>query len=112
MCIRDRIDVDPYCCESEWDGTCANLYAYCQDGTATYIPYFESEVKVFPNPVARTLTVRSSNPVTIEVYNSLGALVVPQTTDNQIDMSAMPVGMYQVVIRHDGRSIVKNISKQ
>ena len=111
-CYMWVIDVDPYCCESEWDDTCANLYTYCQDGTATYIPYFESEVKVFPNPVARTLTVRSSNPVTIEVYNSLGALVVPQTTDNQIDMSAMPVGMYQVVIRHDGRSIVKNISKQ
>ena len=111
-CYMWVIDVDPYCCESEWDGTCANLYAYCQDGTATYIPYFESEVKVFPNPVARTLTVRSSNPVTIEVYNSLGALIVPQTTDSQIDMSDMPVGMYQVVIRHDGRSIVKNISKQ
>ena len=111
-CYTWVIDVDPYCCESEWDGTCANLYNYCQDGIATYIPYFESEVKVFPNPVARTLTVRSSNPVTIEVYNSLGALVVPQTTDSQIDMSAMPVGMYQVVIRHDGRSIVKNISKQ
>ena len=111
-CYMWVIDVDPYCCESEWDATCVNLYTYCQDGTATYIPYFESEVKVFPNPVARTLTVRSSNPVTIEVYNSLGALVVPQTTDSQIDMSAMPVGMYQVVIRHDGRFIVKNISKQ
>ena len=111
-CYMWVIDVDPYCCESEWDDTCVNLYTYCEEGTATYIPYFESEVKVFPNPVARTLTVRSSNPVTIEVYNSLGALVVPQTTDSQIDMSAMPVGMYQVVIRHDGRSIVKNISKQ
>jgi len=111
-CYMWVIDVDPYCCESEWDDTCVNLYTYCEEGTATYIPYFESEVKLFPNPVARTLTVRSSNPVTIEVYNSLGALVVPQTTDSQIDMSAMPVGMYQVVIRHDGRSIVKNISKQ
>ena len=111
-CYMWVIDVDPYCCESEWDDTCVNLYTYCQDGTATYIPYFESEVKVFPNPVARTLTVRSSNPVTIEIYNSIGALVVPQTTNNQIDMSVMPVGMYQVVIRHDGRSIVKNISKQ
>jgi len=111
-CYMWVIDVDPYCCESEWDDTCVSLYSYCEEGTATYIPYFESEVKVFPNPVARTLTVRSSNPVTIEVYNSLGALVVPQTTDSQIDMSAIPAGMYQVVIRHDGRSIVKNISKQ
>ncbi len=67
---------------------------------------------MFPNPVARTLTIRSSNPVTIEVYNYVGALVVPQTTDNEVDMSEMPVGLYQVVIRHDGRSIVKNISKQ
>ena len=111
-CYMWVIDVDPYCCESEWDDTCVNLYSYCEEGTATYIPYFGSEVKVFPNPVARTLTVRSSNPVTIEVYNSVGALVVPQTTDNEVDMSEMPVGLYQVVIRHDGRSIVKNISKQ
>jgi hypothetical protein len=111
-CYMWVIDVDPYCCESEWDDTCVNLYSYCEEGTATYIPYFGSEVKVFPNPVARTLSVRSSNPVTIEVYNSIGALVVPQTTDNEVDMSGMPVGLYQVVIRHDGRSIVKNISKQ
>ncbi len=111
-CYMWVIDVDPYCCESEWDDTCVNLYTYCEEGTATYIPYFGSEIKVFPNPVARTLTVRSSNPVTIEVYNSVGALVVPQTTDDEVDMSGMPVGLYQVVIRHDGRSIVKNISKQ
>ena len=111
-CYMWVIDVDPYCCESEWDDTCVNLYTYCEEGTATYIPYFGSEIKVFPNPVARTLSVRSSNPVTIEVYNSVGALVVPQTTDNEVDMSGMPVGLYQVVIRHDGRSIVKNISKQ
>lgn len=111
-CYMWVIDVDPYCCESEWDDTCVNLYSYCEEGTATYIPYFGSEIKVFPNPVARTLTVRSSNPVTIEVYNSIGALVVPQTTDSEVDMSGMPVGLYQVVIRHDGRSIVKNISKQ
>ncbi len=111
-CYMWVIDVDPYCCESEWDDTCVNLYSYCEEGTATYIPYFGSEIKVFPNPVARTLSVRSSNPVTIEVYNSVGALVVPQTTDNEVDMSGMPVGLYQVVIRHDGRSIVKNISKQ
>jgi hypothetical protein len=111
-CYMWVIDVDPYCCESEWDDTCVNLYSYCEEGTATYIPYFGSEVKVFPNPVARTLTIRSSNPVTIEVYNYVGALVVPQTTDNEVDMSGMPVGLYQVVIRHDGRSIVKNISKQ
>ena len=111
-CYMWVIDVDPYCCESEWDDTCVNLYTYCEEGTATYIPYFGSEIKVFPNPVARTLNVRSSNPVTIEVYNYVGALVVPQTTDNEVDMSGMPVGLYQVVIRHDGRSIVKNISKQ
>ena len=111
-CYMWVIDVDPYCCESEWDDTCVNLYSYCEEGTATYIPYFGSEIKVFPNPVARTLSVRSSNPVTIEVYNSVGALVVPQMTDNEVDMSGMPVGLYQVVIRHDGRSIVKNISKQ
>jgi hypothetical protein len=111
-CYMWVIDVDPYCCESEWDDTCVNLYTYCEEGTATYIPYFGSEIKVFPNPVARTLTVRSSNPVAIEVYNSVGALVVPQTTDNEVDMSGMPAGLYQVVIRHDGRSIVKNISKQ
>ena len=111
-CYMWVIDVDPYCCEFEWDDTCLNLYSYCEEGTATYIPYFGSEIEVFPNPVARTLTVRSSNPVTIEVYNSVGALVVPQTTDNEVDMSGMPVGLYQVVIRHDGRSIVKNISKQ
>lgn len=111
-CYMWVIDVDPYCCESEWDDTCVNLYTYCEEGTATYIPYFGSEIKVFPNPVSRTLSVRSSNPVTIEVYNYVGALVVPQTTDNEVDMSGMPVGLYQVVIRHDGRSIVKNISKQ
>ena len=111
-CYMWVIDVDPYCCESEWDDTCVSLYNYCEEGTATYIPYFESEVKVFPNPVARTLTVMSSNLVTIEIYNSIGALIVPQTTNNQIDMSALPAGLYQVVIKHDGRSIVKNISKK
>ena len=114
LCYSWVIEVDPYCCEQGWDNACVDLYEYCEEGSATYVlDYnYDASIKVYPNPVSRRLNIRTDKKITTEVYNILGRLVVPQTNSRQIDMSSLPSGFYQVVVRYDDRYTVKKISKK
>jgi len=52
-CFEWVIQVDPYCCDDTWDGTCDVLYAYCEDGWTgpTDIAMYERSALIpFPNP--------------------------------------------------------------
>tara|TARA_X000001382_G_scaffold119609_1_gene100550 strand:- start:823 stop:2058 length:1236 start_codon:yes stop_codon:yes gene_type:complete len=114
LCYSWVIEVDPYCCEQGWDNACVDLYEYCEEGSATYVlDYnYDASIKVYPNPVSKRLNIRTHKKITTEVYNILGRLVVPQTNSRQIDMSSLPSGFYQVVVRYDDRYTVKKISKK
>lgn len=114
LCYSWVIEVDPYCCEQGWDNACVDLYEYCEEGSATGVADFnlDSSIRVYPNPVSKRLNIRTDKKITTEVYNVLGRLVIPQTIDRQLDMSSLPSGFYQVVIRYNDRYTVKKISKK
>jgi len=72
-CFEWVIQVDPYCCDDEWDGACDNLFQYCQDGwsgptdinmysRSSYIPY--------PNPTKDYVNFTES--VDVVVIDNLG----------------------------------------
>ena len=66
---------------------------------------------VYPNPTSDVLNVRAPVVVITSVYNAVGQLVVVGTTEKTIDLSALPKGLYQVIIKHNKRIIKKKIIK-
>jgi hypothetical protein len=56
----------------------------------------------YPNPASTDLNVWSSRPTAVSIYNSLGAMVSSQRvagTQQKLDVSALPVGIYEVVMQ-------------
>jgi hypothetical protein len=78
----------------------------------------ESQLLVYPNPgngnFNFSLQTESSAPVKVEIYNSLGAMVYQNTLDDgtakmNIDISNMPLGMYQLVATQSQVQIIEKI---
>ena len=109
-CFSWVITIDPYCCETAWDNSCVNLYEYCNEGWPTNISPIDNEIKIYPNPVVDRLNIVTTLQVSTELYNSNGQLV--RTSPGTVEMSDLPSGMYQAVIRYNNRVIIKKIVKQ
>jgi hypothetical protein len=74
----------------------------------------ENELKIYPNPANKMLTVDSENEIQkIEIYSMVGMKVFEQVTNIKlIDITELAYGMYQIVcIFKDGSSIVKSFIK-
>ena len=57
----------------------------------------------FPNPATTELNVWSTMPVGLDIYNSVGTLVLSRPTNStthSMDVSALPAGIYRVVMQH------------
>jgi hypothetical protein len=66
----------------------------------------------FPNPAATELNVWSTMPVGLDIYNSVGTLVLSlltNSTTHSMDVSALPVGIYRVVMQHAGQMRAGNL---
>jgi len=109
-CFSWVITIDPYCCETAWDNSCVSLYEYCSEGWPTDIVVVDNEISIYPNPVTDRLYVVTTLQVSTELYNSGGQLI--RTAPGTIEMSDLPSGMYQAVIRYNNRLITKKIVKQ
>jgi hypothetical protein len=110
-CYAWIIDIDPYCCEVEWDGACVELYDYCESGWPTGVYSIHDVYNVYPNPVTDVLNIQTSLDIITEVYNSLGQIVVAGTREKRIDLKDLPKGFYQVAIRYNERTTIKKIIK-
>ena len=72
-CFEWVIQVDPYCCDDTWDGTCDALYAYCEDGWSgpTDIAMYERSALIpYPNPTRDYINFREK--VDVLVIDNLG----------------------------------------
>ena len=52
-CFEWVIQVDPYCCDDNWDNTCYELYSYCEEGWTGPVDismYKRSKYIPYPNP--------------------------------------------------------------
>ena len=110
-CYAWIITIDPYCCEVAWDGACVDLYDYCQQGWPAGVPETNNGFHVYPNPVTDVLNIQTSLDVITEVYNAFGQLVVIGTREKRIDLTELPKGFYQIVIKYNGRTSIKKIIK-
>ncbi|MFM7233452.1 MAG: T9SS type A sorting domain-containing protein [Flavobacteriales bacterium] len=70
----------------------------------------------FPNPATTMLTVWSSTPSGVSIYNGLGALVLSQRVNainHTLDIGELQQGIYQVVIQtNDGKQLAQLLVKQ
>ncbi len=82
--------------------------------TSTPVETIEStKTEVFPNPFSETLNINSDQEIKmVEIYNSIGQLVLQQPETNQILTHHLDTGIYLMVLEdNNGLSIVKKIIK-
>ena len=104
------IEVDPYCCEAEWDGGCIGLYDYCQQGWPTSIPELAEEVTIRPTIVERKFYVDSPYPFVLTVFDATGREVLRSSSATQ-DVSQWPLGTYHLIVVSDNRMFKQTIVK-
>ena len=110
-CYAWIIDIDPYCCEVAWDQTCIELYSYCEQGWPQGVYDIHHVYNVYPNPTNSVLNIQAPSEAITSVYSAFGQIVVGRTTDKVIDLSELANGVYQIVIQHNERIIIKKIIK-
>ena len=96
-CYAWVIEVDPYCCDTEWDGSCQELHSYCEAGWPTDITEINHTIRVYPNPVRNELNIGCANLQKIMCYNMQGQLVY-EGSDTRIDTDLWPAGVYNLQV--------------
>lgn len=72
-----------------------------------------ASTKVFPNPTRGTLTIEATSNVSVQILNTLGAVVasVPANTRTvKVDLSNQPNGIYFVRISSEEGSVTKKVN--
>ena len=111
-CFEWVIDIDPYCCDVNWDNSCAELYTYCEDGWTgpTNISEYTRDIKVFPNPVSSVLSVNKK--VDLEIFNYLGNKIISAKQISSLDVSRLTPGIYIMHVIHNEKvSVIRFVKK-
>lgn len=111
-CFTWVIEVDPYCCDTEWDGSCGDLYTYCEDGWTGPVSIYEyrNDIKIFPNPVENILSVNKK--IDLEIFNYLGNKIISAKQISSLDVSVLIPGIYIMYVTHDDKaSVIRFIKK-
>jgi len=113
-CYAWVIDVDEYCCTNSWDPDCQALYNYCatQSGTLDFEEFTFDHIVVFPNPTTGKLNIKTNLDVTYTLYDFIGREVIKDSTDDVIDITTLPNGVYFLSIRHHDKVFNKRIVKE
>lgn len=69
----------------------------------------DDSFSAYPNPVVDYLTISSDNVSSVEIYNTLGALVSSQNTANGVDMTELSQGVYFVSCKDANGSVLSTI---
>jgi len=73
-----------------------------------YISDAYNNIKIYPNPAKNNLVIEGIENTEIEIYNLLGVKILT-TTENIINVSAIPTGNYILKIKANKNIITKNI---
>ena len=106
-CFSWVIEVDPYCCDDNWDNACYDLYNYCQDGWTgpTSISTFDRlGVTPYPNPSSGTINFSSS--VEVKIYSIEGKLIEKSKSIKSIELNK---GFYLFKIYKDKVSVTTKV---
>jgi len=119
-CYAWVIMVDPYCCNSNWDDKCQQLYWSCNGDSEldTRDLLRGHNIVMYPNPMSDILNILTNGPVAIKVYDITGKLVIKikenQTHKglNQLDVSLLPSGVYNFNVIYEGRATTAKVLKR
>ena len=111
-CYAWVIDVDDYCCTTDWDINCQSMYDYCTQGWPTSVDEIgESGIIIYPNPTENTLNIETRLDVEIELWDMAGRKIL-NTNDIRIDLSNLNSGVYNLIIIYDNIRFNKRVVKQ
>jgi len=89
------LNIDDVSTFKENETDCENLSIVDND--------FELDVTIFPNPTDNYLFIEGNvNPVSITIYNLLGAEVIAKSNTDKIDVSELSKGVYIINISDGG----------
>ena len=113
-CYAWVIDVDEYCCTNSWDPDCQSLYNYCAtaSGTIDINEFVFDNIVVYPNPTTGNLNIKTSLSITYSLYSSIGKELVKNSTEETIDITELPNGIYFLSIRYGDKTFNKRIVKE
>ena len=111
-CYAWVIDVDDYCCTTDWDASCQSMYDYCTQGWPTSIEETGSgTIMVYPNPTKDILNIETRLDVDVEVYDMMGRLIISEKT-KRVNLAGWPSGTYNMILIYNELRISKRIIKQ
>ena len=113
QCYAWVIQVDRYCCDTDWDNVCQLTYDYCYTGWTGNLPPARLEgeqILVYPNPAQDKIYVNEK--VNLEMFNVLGDIIVSGKDINVLDISKINPGMYILRITYNKQTYIRNIIKK
>ena len=96
-CFAWVIEVDPYCCNTDWDSSCQELHSYCEAGWPTDVTEINHTIRVYPNPVRDELNISCANLQKVTAWNMQGQQVYDGTTSS-INTGGWPAGIYNLQV--------------
>ena len=112
-CYAWVIDVDDYCCTTNWDASCQSMYNYCQQGWPTAIEDISSlGIVVYPNPTKDVITIETRLEIEVELYDIIGNKVMSEHNVKRLDLSQLSNGIYNLVILYNDVRFSKKVIKQ
>ena len=108
-CYAWVIEVDPYCCETAWDGVCEEMYSYCGDDVSSVDMAVRSMLHFFPNPTSGEVNIQAPIGTVVTVFDSKGSVI--ETTEAGVVI--LPAsGPYVIMANYKGRIKRETIIKQ
>ena len=119
-CYAWVIMVDPYCCNTQWDDKCQELYWKCYDDSDLDVRDLlrSNDVAIYPVPAKDILNILTKKQVEIKVHNASGKLVIHVKKRytikglNQLNVSNLPSGVYNFTITCDNNTVTRQVIKQ
>ena len=109
-CYAWVIIIDPYCCNTNWDNKCQQLYWHCYGDSELDVRDLmrSNDIAIYPNPTDDFLNVLTKTRVSIKIHDINGRLVKDikqkQTIAglNRLNITYLPSGIYSITIRRNG----------
>tara|TARA_R110000822_G_scaffold106880_9_gene235307 strand:- start:379 stop:2445 length:2067 start_codon:yes stop_codon:yes gene_type:complete len=116
-CFAWVIDVDEYCCSTDWDASCQSMYNYCENGWPAGLDDIDAlGIVVYPNPTNNMLFINTHLNLEVKVLDMMGKNVSSIIKDNsnnlRVDLSTLSNGAYNILILHNEKQYSKRIIKQ
>ncbi len=112
-CFAWVIEVDDYCCTTDWDASCQSMYDYCTQGWPTAVEDISAlGIVVYPNPTQNLITIETRLEIEIEVYDIMGRLLIEEKNTKRLDLSNLSNGLYNLSIIYNDKRYIKQIIKQ